>query len=69
MFQTEKQEKDPKDELRKPEMSNLPDKELKVMSIKIFNEQRRGEEWIKIVGSWTKRKYKEEPNRAEEYNK
>lgn len=27
-----------------------------------------GEEWMNIVRSLTNRKYKEEPNRAEEYN-
>ena len=44
------------------EIGNLPDKEFKVMIIKILNS---GEEQINMVRSLTKRKYKE-PNRAED---
>ena len=48
------------------EISNLPNKEYKVVIIKMFNEER--EEKINTMKILTKRKYKEEPNRAEEYN-
>ena len=40
------------------EIGNLPDKEFKVMIIKILNS---GEEQINMVRSLTKRKYKEKP--------
>ena len=41
MFQTKEQDKTPKRKLSKVEISNQPDKEFKVMIIKVFNEFRR----------------------------
>ena len=51
------------------EISNLPDKGFKGMTVKMFKNS--GEHWmnrIRIEKSSTKRKYKEEPNRGEENN-
>ena len=38
MFQMKEQDKSPEEELSKVEISNLPDKEFKVMIIKMLNE-------------------------------
>ena len=62
-----KQDKTSEKELNEVEISNLPDKEFKVTIIKMFTELRRrmdehSENFNRV------RKYKEEPNKAEEYN-
>lgn len=41
MFQTKEQDKTPEEELSEVEVSNLPNKEFKVMIIKLFHELRR----------------------------
>ena len=41
MFQSKEQDKTSEEELNEMEISNLPDKELKVMVIKILTELRR----------------------------
>ena len=61
------QDKTSEKELNEVEISNLPDKEFKVTIIKMFTELRRwmdehSENFNRV------RKYKEEPNKAEEYN-
>ena len=41
MFQTKKQDKIPEEELSEVEISNLPNKELKVVIVKMIREPRR----------------------------
>ena len=52
-------------ELTEVEIRNLSNKESKLMTIKMLNELRRKMDEHR---SLTKRKYKTEPNRAENYN-
>ena len=66
MLQKKEQDKTSEEKLCEVEISNLPDKHFKVMIIKILRQlRRRMDEHSEKLG---KRKYKEEPNRAEEYN-
>ena len=41
MFQTKEQDKTPEKELREVEIGNLPDKEFRVIMVKIMKELRR----------------------------
>ena len=41
MFQTKEQDKSPETNLNKIEMSDLPDREFKIMVMKMFTEVRR----------------------------
>ena len=65
--QTKEQDKTPEEELNKVKVSNLLDKQFKVMTIKMLSELGRrldehSEKFNRV------KIYKEEPSRAEEYN-
>ena len=63
MFQMKELDKTPEEELSEMEISSLPDKEFKVMVLKMLKE-----ELTITVRSLTKGKHQEELNRIEEYN-
>ena len=65
MFQTKEQDKTSEKELNEVEINSPPNKEFKVMTIKMLNElgKRMDEPSEKLN---TVKKYKEEPNRDDE---
>ena len=52
MFQSKEQDKTPEEKLNEVEINHLPDKEFKVLTIKLIKES--GEEWMNTVRSLTK---------------
>ena len=59
------QDKTPEEKLNKVEISDLPNKDINVIIIKMLNEPGRMNAMIRLTKV---RKYKEEQNRVEEYN-
>ena len=53
MFQIKEQDKSAEKDLKEMEISNLPDKEFKVMVVKMLTSL--GEEWMNTVGTSAKR--------------
>ena len=66
MFQMKEQDKTP-EEPSDVEIGNLPEKEFRVMIVKVI--QGLGRKMDKLEGFFNRvRKYKEQPNRVEQYN-
>ena len=70
MFQTKEQNQAPEEILSEVKIRNLPNKEFKVMIIKLFQElRRRLDEQSKRLEAFKRvRKYKEEPKTDDDYN-
>ena len=71
MLQTKEQDKTPKQHLSEVEIGNLPNKEFRVMIIKMIQElgKRMDTQSKNLQEVFNRvRKYKEQANRVEEYN-